>query len=121
MSASRAGRNAEPFSCVFLILIRRSMISLLSIRTPSIVAAMPPCRRGVEKMAEVSAEVSAPLETPDRAREADDPHSRVVKFGADKPLRLDAGVELSPFQMAYQTYGALNPERSNAILVCHAL
>ena len=60
-------------------------------------------------------------ETPDRAREADDPHSLVVKFGADKPLRLDAGVELSPFQIAYQTYGSLNPERSNAILVCHAL
>jgi homoserine O-acetyltransferase len=36
-------------------------------------------------------------------------------------LRLDAGVDLSPFQIAYQTYGTLNDERSNAILVCHAL
>jgi homoserine O-acetyltransferase len=73
-------------------------------------------------MAEASAELSATLDTADRARrEADDPRSVVVKFGADKPLRLDAGVELSPFQIAYQTYGALNAARSNAILVCHAL
>ena len=45
----------------------------------------------------------------------------MVHFGADKPLKLDAGVELAPFQIAYQTYGTLNAERSNAILVCHAL
>ena len=47
--------------------------------------------------------------------------SPVLHFGADKPLRLDAGVTLSPFQIAYQTYGELNAVRSNAILVCHAL
>jgi homoserine O-acetyltransferase/O-succinyltransferase len=57
-----------------------------------------------------------------RAREADTPRdSLVARFGADRPLRLDAGVELSPFQIAYKTYGTLNAERSNAILVCHAL
>jgi homoserine O-acetyltransferase len=54
-------------------------------------------------------------------READNPRSPVVRFGRDKPLKLDAGIELSPFQIAYQTYGTLNAERSNAILVCHAL
>lgn len=53
--------------------------------------------------------------------EANDPSSLVVHFGADKPLRLDAGVALSPFQIAYQTYGALNEARTNAILICHAL
>ena len=57
----------------------------------------------------------------DRAREADHPHSLVAHFGADQPLKLDAGVELAPFQIAYQTYGTLNAERSNAVLVCHAL
>ena len=41
-------------------------------------------------------------------READNPRSPVARFGADKPLKLDAGVELSPFQIAYQTYGTLN-------------
>lgn len=53
--------------------------------------------------------------------EANEPSSPVLRFGADKPLRLDAGIELSPFQIAYQTYGTLNEARSNAILVCHAL
>jgi homoserine O-acetyltransferase len=54
-------------------------------------------------------------------READEPRSPVVRFGADKPLKLDAGVELSHFQVAYQTYGTLNADKSNAILACHAL
>jgi homoserine acetyltransferase len=44
-----------------------------------------------------------------------------VELGRVQPLRLDCGVELGPFTMAYQTYGALNGDRSNAILVCHAL
>ena len=57
-----------------------------------------------------------------RAREADAPrNSLVARFGADRPLKLDAGVELSPFQIAYKTYGTLNAERSNAVLICHAL
>jgi homoserine O-acetyltransferase len=55
------------------------------------------------------------------SREADSPRSPLVRFGPDKPLRLDAGVELAPFQIAYQTYGTLNAERSNAVLICHAL
>ncbi|MDX6806766.1 homoserine O-acetyltransferase MetX [Terrihabitans rhizophilus] len=54
-------------------------------------------------------------------READHPQSQVVRFDADRPLRLDCGVSLSPLQIAYQTYGELNADRSNAIFVCHAL
>jgi homoserine O-acetyltransferase len=38
-----------------------------------------------------------------------------------EPLRLDCGVDFGPFTIAYQTYGTLNAERSNAILICHAL
>ncbi|MBS3648038.1 homoserine O-acetyltransferase [Pseudaminobacter sp. 19-2017] len=53
--------------------------------------------------------------------EADQPSSPVVRFEADQPLKLDAGTLLSPFQVAYQTYGDLNADKSNAILVCHAL
>ena len=34
---------------------------------------------------------------------------------------MDAGVALSPLSIAYQTYGALNSAKTNAILVCHAL
>jgi len=44
-----------------------------------------------------------------------------VTFGADSPMRLDSGIEFGPFTVAYQTYGTLNRERSNAILACHAL
>ena len=38
-----------------------------------------------------------------------------------EPLQLDCGIEFGPFTIAYQTYGRLNSDRSNAILVCHAL
>ena len=65
---------------------------------------------------------SSALDASDAPREADHPRdSAVAYFEADRPLKLDAGVELSPFQIAYKTYGALNADRSNAVLVCHAL
>jgi homoserine O-acetyltransferase len=55
-------------------------------------------------------------------RDADHPRdSLIAVFGADRPLKLDAGIELSPFQIAYTTYGTLNADRSNAVMVCHAL
>lgn len=44
-----------------------------------------------------------------------------ASFEVTKPLRLDCGVDLSPVTVAYQTYGVLNAEKSNAILVSHAL
>ena len=44
-----------------------------------------------------------------------------LEVGAEHPLRLDSGVVLAPYTTAYQTYGALNAQKSNAILVCHAL
>jgi len=36
-------------------------------------------------------------------------------------LPLDCGRLLVPFEIAYQTYGTLNADRSNAVVVCHAL
>ncbi len=36
-------------------------------------------------------------------------------------LPLDSGARLTGLEIAYQTYGKLNPDRSNAVLVCHAL
>src|ERR1017187_1334743 len=70
----------------------------------------------------VEVNLSSQREAPDAAREADYPHdSRVAHFGVDKPLKLDAGLELSPFQIAYKTYGTLNADRSNAVLFCPAL
>ena len=45
----------------------------------------------------------------------------VWRFPAGQPLRLDSGASLSPLEVAYKTYGHLNADKSNAVLVCHAL
>ena len=39
----------------------------------------------------------------------------------DAPLPLASGRTLVGYELAYETYGTLNAERSNAVLVCHAL
>jgi homoserine O-acetyltransferase len=44
-----------------------------------------------------------------------------ITFGPDQPLRLSSGGTLSPLTIAYETYGALNADKTNAVLVCHAL
>jgi homoserine O-acetyltransferase len=65
---------------------------------------------------------AAPSDTKHEARrQADTPESRTVRFGPEAPLKLDCGVDLQPFQIAYKTYGQLNADKSNAILICHAL
>ncbi len=38
-----------------------------------------------------------------------------------EPLKLSSGGVLPEYDLVYETYGTLNPGRSNAILVCHAL
>lgn len=38
-----------------------------------------------------------------------------------EPLPLQSGRSLVDYHLAYETYGTLNAERSNAVLVCHAL
>ena len=55
------------------------------------------------------------------AGEGHKPEGLTVTLGRDRPLALDCGVDIGPFTIAYQTYGRLNADRSNAILVCHAL
>jgi homoserine O-acetyltransferase/O-succinyltransferase len=37
------------------------------------------------------------------------------------PLALRSGASISDYTLAYETYGRLNGDRSNAVLVCHAL
>lgn len=70
----------------------------------------------------VEANLSARTEEASSNRDADHPRdSLVAQFGADKPLKLDSGVALSPFQIAYKTYGQLNADKSNAVMICHAL
>jgi homoserine O-acetyltransferase len=62
-------------------------------------------------------DLAAPIEA--RVSEARRPSSLIEHFS--EPLVLDCGQKLGPFSIAYQTYGELNADRSNAILVCHAL
>lgn len=38
-----------------------------------------------------------------------------------EPLPLQSGAVLSDYTLVYETYGTLNADRSNAVLVCHAL
>ena len=42
-------------------------------------------------------------------------------FDHNDTLRLANGGELAGFRLAVQTYGTLNSDRSNAVLICHAL
>jgi homoserine O-acetyltransferase len=42
-------------------------------------------------------------------------------FAEGVPMPLDSGEELGPIKLAYETYGQLNADKSNAILVLHAL
>ena len=45
----------------------------------------------------------------------------IVYLAQETPLVLTSGAELQNFPVAYQTYGTLNDDKSNAILICHAL
>lgn len=42
-------------------------------------------------------------------------------FEASGPLVMDCGISFGPITVAYETYGKLNADGTNAILVCHAL
>lgn len=42
-------------------------------------------------------------------------------FKYDRPFKLESGAELPCLEIAYHTYGTLNPEKDNCIWVCHAL
>jgi homoserine O-acetyltransferase/O-succinyltransferase len=56
-----------------------------------------------------------------RTLEAKTPSSDYLDVPASRPLMLDCERPLSPYRIAYKTYGELNAAKSNAILVTHAL
>jgi len=45
----------------------------------------------------------------------------IKKIIVSKPLKLDCGKTINDFPLAYETYGTLNENKDNAILVFHAL
>ncbi|QJY47266.1 homoserine O-acetyltransferase MetX [Pseudonocardia broussonetiae] len=52
-------------------------------------------------------------------REGDDPGGRL--WTPPAPLRVESGAELPGVRLAYETWGELNADASNAVLVLHAL
>lgn len=44
-----------------------------------------------------------------------------MHFSPGKNVSLDSGRSFGPVTVAYETLGTLNAEKSNAILICHAL
>src|SRR5664279_1132423 len=78
-------------------------------------------KRSVRKNEQVALLTDTLPDSPPNLSEAVQPHSPVAVFDASQPLAMSAGVALSPFSIAYQTYGELNADKSNAILLCHAL
>ena len=45
----------------------------------------------------------------------------IKKIIVEKPLKLDCGKTIDNYPLAYETYGALNKKKDNAILIFHAL
>jgi homoserine O-acetyltransferase len=60
-------------------------------------------------------------QTAELSPEAGESGGGAWRFPESQPLRLDSGATLAPLEIAYKTYGRLNEDKSNAILVCHAL
>ncbi len=47
--------------------------------------------------------------------------TNTYQFAVEEPFLLENGESLQPVTLAYETYGRLNSDRSNAILILHAL
>jgi len=63
----------------------------------------------------------APAPEANGARNGAASNGKRVHFSPDEPLVTDGGRAIAPLTIAYETYGALNEAKSNAILLCHAL
>ena len=46
-------------------------------------------------------------------------HTQFLHF--DEPLLLESGLTIDAYDLAVETYGTLNADASNAVLICHAL
>ncbi|WP_328759977.1 homoserine O-acetyltransferase MetX [Streptomyces sp. NBC_00271] len=64
---------------------------------------------------------TVPLPPASGAWREGDPPGRRQWHSREKPLALEAGGELPGVRLAFETWGRLAPDRSNAVLVLHAL
>ena len=62
-----------------------------------------------------------PMTVTETSSVARDGKAQSITLGQTDPLTLDSGEELGPFQLAYKSWGQLNADKSNVVLVCHAL
>ena len=70
-------------------------------------------------MPSFSATTGGTSRTPRPGRSIGAVRAQVARFDASLPLA--CGRSLDSFELAFETYGTLNADRSNAVLVCHAL
>ncbi|MGD1276870.1 MAG: homoserine O-acetyltransferase [Tepidisphaeraceae bacterium] len=71
-------------------------------------------------MSDAGAIDKAIFESSDSVRSAAPlPHAKLVTFR--QPLKLELGAQLPEVAVVYETYGTLDAQRSNAVLICHAL
>ncbi|MET4224343.1 homoserine O-acetyltransferase [Oerskovia enterophila] len=82
---------------------------------PSSASSRPPARRGSDSRARAKAPVPATAAW----REGDDAGARL--FADVGTFDLEAGGRLPDVRVAYETWGTLAPDGSNAVLVLHAL
>ncbi len=59
------------------------------------------------------------LQSPKAELSLGDVSSQVLQF--DTSILLKCGMELPEYSITYETYGELNREKTNAVLICHAL
>ncbi|MEU6496316.1 homoserine O-acetyltransferase [Streptomyces sp. NPDC046984] len=64
---------------------------------------------------------AVPLPPASGAWREGDPPGRRQWYERDEPLSLESGHELPSMRLAFETWGRLAPDRSNAVLVLHAL
>ena len=107
----RAGHHSRRQGEADLAEAHRSANPLHASRTH----AVPPVASGARR-SYASAAMDQPATRTDSARSYSHTH---VTF--DDGIALECGTTLRRHTVAYRTYGTLNADRTNAVLVCHAL
>lgn len=88
----------------------------------SVVAAFPPSIPSALRMPALSADSESPEQPADQDGGVGLVQTKTAElFSHDQPMTFRGGAVLDSVTVAYETYGTLNSDRSNAIFLCHAL